>query len=337
MTAHDALQNFAHAATHNRSDNAASTAAGFGGAGGGGGGTMKKNRKYNKDKDTTTNGFEKGLPHIIDPKWIELQAHLNEDEDGGGGGGGSSSSTSTFQTILPPRSRMDFYGSTEVGVLLLRPYRQIHHPQQQPPHHPTQQRIGGGLYPTSPQQQQQQQQPQTPPSTSQPPTKKPVSSEQYSDTELDPTLRPYRQIHHPQQQPHHPTQQRIGGGLYPTSPSPHQQPQPQTPPSTSTSQPQPPPKQPVSSEQYSDTELDATTLSESLVYAISPENTFGLSMREMNTDNEDHGTTSGGTWSTVKIGVLEVSLASRHEGVFVDETEEEEMEMEDANGRGGGG
>jgi len=251
MTAHDALQNFAHAATHNRSDVAASsTAAGFGGGGGGGGAnTNKKKKNTNKDKDTTNNNrFEKGLPHIIDPKWIELQAHLNEEEEGGGGRS-TSSSSSAVQTILPPRSRMDFYGSTEVGVLLLRPYQQIHH--------------------------------------------------------------------HPR------------SGIYPTSPSPHQQQQSkspsQPPPSSSSSQP---PKIPVSSEQYSDTELDETTLSESIVYAISPENTFGLSMREMNEDNEEYGTTTGGTWSTVKVGMVEVSLASRHEGVFVDEDEEEDKQQQ---------
>jgi len=30
---------------------------------------------------------------------------------------------------------------------------------------------------------------------------------------------------------------------------------------------------------------------------------------------------SGGTWSTLKVGVLEVSLASRHEGMIEEEKE----------------
>merc|ERR1711957_569064 len=47
-------------------------------------------------------------------------------------------------------------------------------------------------------------------------------------------------------------------------------------------------------------------------------------MREINIDDEAQGTTSGGTIGTIKLGVLEVSLASRHEGVFVDEDEDED-------------
>lgn len=212
MTADEALDNFRHAATHERFE---TTSHGVDGRGGFGGPQKRRDGNGGRAEDGGDGTTVEGLPHVVDPKWMELQQHV-EDEEHAGDGGSSSHvrPRDGFRTILPPRSRMDFYGSTEIGVLLLRPHDKTH------PHDPF--------------------------------------------------------------------------------------------------------STPQSTEQYGEKEVSPRTLQESLVYAVSPQNTLGLAVREMNIDDDERGTTTGGTFSTVKVGVVEVSLASRHEGIFVDDDEEVE-------------
>jgi len=199
MQASQALQTFIHS-----NSNLHPHVAGFGGVGQNSGERKMQSSEESEDE-------LQRLPHVIDPKLFELQSHLEEESNNNA----TTSPASTPLTILPPLSSLNFYGSTQVGVLLLRPIPNVDLPQNKL---------------------------QSLPNFSQDLKSKDIEK----------------------------------------------------------------------------------VLSESIVYALAPENTFGVSVREMN-NQEKRGSRhiSGGTWSTLKIGVLEVSLASRHEGMIEEEEEKE--------------
>jgi len=116
MQASKALQSFTQS-----NSNLHPHVAGFGGVGRN---TVYSGESKMQSSEKIEDEFQR-LPHVVDPKFFELQSHLEEVSNSNA----TTSPASTPLTILPPLSSLNFYGSTQVRVLLLRPIQNVALPQ----------------------------------------------------------------------------------------------------------------------------------------------------------------------------------------------------------------